>query len=575
MADQKPIIITTTGQLQRLQTGDAVGIDAGGTGATTAAGARSNLSLTVGTNVQAWDADLDALAALSATGLIVRTGAGAVTTRAIMGTSGRITVSSSDGVSSNPTIDLATVTNSGTGTFYKIAVDGYGRVTGFAAVVAGDITTLVDSSYVNVSGDTMTGALTLAADPGSAMQAATKQYVDNLFASGGIPPFPAAKVATTANITLSGTQTIDGVAVIAADRVLVKNQTTTSQNGIYVVAAGAWTRATDADAGSEFPPARQVFVQQGTANANTGWAVGNSTQPVVGTDPITWTQVSGAAAYTAGNGLSLTGNVFAAVGTAGRIVVSGSGIDLASGIATAGTYTKLTVDTYGRVTLGATATAADVGAQAADSTLTALAAYNTNGLLTQTAADTFTGRTLTGSARISVTNGNGVSGNPTLDLTTSGITAGTYAGITFDTYGRATSAVATTSEDLEVSLTNGNASAIAIGRAVYSSAAGAVNLANANAAGTMGVVGLVSATSIANGAAGLVAMDGVLTATTTQWDAVTGQTGGLTFGSVYFLSNTTAGALTTTAPASGYVVPVGRALSTTQMKIHIGPSVQL
>jgi hypothetical protein len=80
-----------------------------------------------------------------------------------------------------------------------------------------------------------------------------------------------------------------------------------------------------------------------------------------------------------------------------------------------------------------------------DPTLSALSTYNTNGILTQTAADTFTGRTLTGSARVSVSNGNGVAGNPTIDLSASGVTAATYGtassipSITVDTYGRATS----------------------------------------------------------------------------------------------------------------------------------------
>ena len=60
-----------------------------------------------------------------------------------------------------------------------------------------------------------------------------------------------ARIATTANITLSGTQTIDGVAVVAGDRVLVKNQTNAAQNGIYVVSAGAWTRATDFDSSTD------------------------------------------------------------------------------------------------------------------------------------------------------------------------------------------------------------------------------------------------------------------------------------------------------------------------------------
>src|SRR5690606_7743017 len=115
--------------------------------------------------------------------------------------------------------------------------------------------------------------------------------------------------ATTANITLSGEQTIDG-ATTSASRVLVKNQSTQSQNGIYVSASGSWTRASDFDAWAEIPGAF-TFVEQGTVNGNTGWTCTNDVGGTLGTTAVTWTQFSGAGTYTNGTGLTLTGTVFA------------------------------------------------------------------------------------------------------------------------------------------------------------------------------------------------------------------------------------------------------------------------
>ncbi len=96
----------------------------------------------------------------------------------------------------------------------------------------------------------------------------TKTEVDTLMQ--GLKAKASVRVATTANITLSGTQTIDGILVAAGDRVLVKNQTTGSQNGIYIASASAWVRALDADTALELTSA-YVLVEQGTVNANMGF----------------------------------------------------------------------------------------------------------------------------------------------------------------------------------------------------------------------------------------------------------------------------------------------------------------
>lgn len=125
--------------------------------------------------------------------------------------------------------------------------------------------------------------------------------------------------------------------------------------------------------------------------------------------------------------------------------------------------------------------------------------------------------------------------------------------------------------------TNANAGAIVIGTPVYVSAAGSVDKAMADAAATKDVVGLVVDTSIASSATGDIQTGGLLTATTGQWDAVTGDTGGLTAGTQYFVDPDTAGRLTDPAPntAGDFVVPVGIALSTTEMIIAIHQTVKL
>src|SRR5574343_42737 len=156
--------------------------------------------------------------------------------------------------------------------------------------------------------------------PTATTDAATKAYVDSV--AQGLDAKASVRAATTANITLSGTQTIDGVAVIAADRVLVKAQTAPAENGIYVAAAGAWSRATDMDSWAEVPNAF-TFVEEGTANADTSWVCSSNQGGTLGTTAITWVQFGAAGGYSAGNDLQLVGSVFS-------VLANGTSLDVRS-----------------------------------------------------------------------------------------------------------------------------------------------------------------------------------------------------------------------------------------------------
>lgn len=231
------------------------------------------------------------------------------------------TLSSFDGSANvSAGLTLATV-NSNVGTFTKLTVNAKGLVTAAANAILNDIGAPTSAYSFNSQ------RITNLAEPSASTDAATKNYVDSV--AQGLDVKASVVAATTANITLSAPQTIDGIAVIAGDRVLVKNQTTASANGIYVVGAAGWTRATDADSWAELVSAF-VFVERGTVNADTGYVCTVDAGGTIGSTNVTFAQFSGAGTYVAGNGLALTGNSFSVTGTANRISVSGSGVDIAS-----------------------------------------------------------------------------------------------------------------------------------------------------------------------------------------------------------------------------------------------------
>ena len=259
-----------------------------------------------------------------------------------------ITVTAAAGTLTGTTLNSSVVTSSltsvgtiGTGTWQGTTIGvayggtgtNSGSITGTGALTftAGGSNTNVNlvpqgTGIVDVGGKRVGNA----ANPTQSSDLATKAYVDSL--SNGLDVKASVRAATTANITLSNTQTIDGVALSVGDRVLVKNQTTGSQNGIYVVASSSWTRATDFDntPDIEVSPGTFFFVEEGTTQADNGYVVSNDGPITIGTTAITFSQFSGAGQITAGAGLTKSGNTLDVVGTADRITVNTDSVDIAS-----------------------------------------------------------------------------------------------------------------------------------------------------------------------------------------------------------------------------------------------------
>jgi hypothetical protein len=169
-----------------------------------------------------------------------------------------------------------------------------------------------------LAGGTMSGAIAMGTNkitglgtPTDATDAATKAYVDS--AAQGIDWKASVRAATTAAVTLASDlengDTLDGVTLATGDRVLVKNQATGSQNGIYVVkVSGAPDRSTDCDTAAELTSNFAVFVEEGTVNADQGYVLTNDGAITVGTTDLTFTQFTGLGQIVAGTGLDKTGN---------------------------------------------------------------------------------------------------------------------------------------------------------------------------------------------------------------------------------------------------------------------------
>ena len=255
-----------------------------------------------------------------------------------------------------------------------------------------DLTNATSSATANAIAKRDASGNISVATPSADGHAATKGYVDS--ARSGLDVKQSVRVATTAAINLSSDleagDVVDGVTLVAGDRVLVKNQGTASENGIYVAvasSAGAASRATDADSNTEVTAGMFTFVEEGTVNADSGFVLTTDGPITLGSTSLVFVQFSGAGQITAGDGLTKSGNTINAVGTASRISVSQDAIDIDANYAGQNTITTLGTITTG-VWNGTDVAVADGGTGASDATTarTNLGIKTTGGAVTTSAA---------------------------------------------------------------------------------------------------------------------------------------------------------------------------------------------
>ena len=175
------------------------------------------------------------------------------------------------------------------------------------------------------------------AAPTASGDAATWDFVNSAVqsAAAGIASKPPVRIVAQTNLGLTGLAAIDGVTPIAGDRVLCVAQTTSSQNGVYNAASGAWARTTiDGSAPGEIESGSMWLATEGTSGAGTQWRVATVGAITVGTTGLSILQFGAASAYTNGNGLALAGSTFSVTpASGGGIAVSGSGVSVDSTVA--------------------------------------------------------------------------------------------------------------------------------------------------------------------------------------------------------------------------------------------------
>jgi len=351
---------------------------------------------------------------------------------------------------------------------------------------------------------------TVSTAPVNGNDVVNKTYLD--YFAAGLSWKQPVLCATTVNITLSGLQTLDGVTVVASDRVLVKNQSTASQNGIYLASATAWSRAPDADVWTDLISAL-VFVESGSTLSGSAWYCSAQPGGTIGTTAINWSNFSVAATYTAGTGLTLSSYQFSITNTGVTAAAYGS----ASKTLTA------TVNAQGQLTVLAASDIAIANTQV--SGLGTMSTQNANSITVTggsingttiggTTAAAVTGTTITANTQFTGA-GTGLTGTATslsiggsagTATTATNLAGGAAGSVPYQSGAGATTFLAAGSNGQYLTLSSGLPAWASLPTSVSSFSAGSTGLTPSTA--TTGAVTLAGTLAVANGGTGVTASSG-------------------------------------------------------------------
>ena len=328
-----------------------------------------------------------------------------------------------------------------------------------------------NASFTNIS--TVTGTITTT--PTGDTDIANKGYVDSV--AQGLDVKASCVYSTINNITLSGLAVQAGgdwvATLTAGDRILVKNQTLSQFNGIYVAASGTWARSSDMNTWAEVPSAF-TFIESGTTLADTGWVCTSNQGGTIDITPITWSQFSGAGSYLAGTGLTLTGNTFSITNTAVTAAAYGS----ASQVAT------FTVNAQGQITLAANASIAIAASQITSGTIDSARLSGSYSGITGlgTLGDLTVTNTITGSV-------SGNAGTATTATKATNLAAGAAGSVPYQTAADTTTFLAAGSNGQVLTLTSGIPSWTNAATGTVSSVSGTGTVSGISLSGTVTTTG--------------------------------------------------------------------------------------